>query len=109
MPPHPTFFVKRSVYSDYGLFKTQLRFSADYELMLRLLYKHHIKVSYLPGVIIKMRMGGVSNSSIGNRLKANHEDRKAWSINALQPYFFTTWLKPIRKIIQFVGHKNRNF
>ncbi|MEZ4897636.1 MAG: glycosyltransferase family 2 protein [Saprospiraceae bacterium] len=35
MPPHPTLFVRREVYQEYGLFNTGLRFSADYEFMIR--------------------------------------------------------------------------
>jgi glycosyltransferase len=101
MPPHPTFFVRRSVYAQYGSFNTDLTFSADYDLMLRLLYKHRIPVSYLPKVIVRMRIGGVSNASLSNRLKANKQDREAWRLNGLKPYFFTVPLKPLRKITQW--------
>ena len=108
MPPHPTFFVYRDLYDQLGVFKTQLTYSADYELMLRFLYKQKISVSYLPKVIVKMRMGGVSNASLSNRLKANKEDREAWRLNQLQPLFFTHWLKPVRKIVQFMRAKKVN-
>jgi len=108
MPPHPTFFVFRDLYDQLGVFKTQLTYSADYELMLRFLYKQKISVSYLPKVIVKMRMGGVSNASLSNRLKANKEDREAWRLNQLRPLFFTHWLKPVRKIIQFMRAKKVN-
>lgn len=104
MPPHPTFFVRRSLYANYGLFNTTLRSSADYELMLRFLLKHEISISYIPQTIIKMRQGGKSTASVGNRIKANLEDRKAWRMNGLQPHFFTLILKPIRKIKQFISH-----
>ena len=71
MPPHPTFFVKKSVYENFGVFNTDLRSAADYELMLRFLHKHRIKVAYLPEFIVKMRVGGQSNASDKNRVKAN--------------------------------------
>jgi hypothetical protein len=48
-----------------------------------------------------MRTGGVSNASLQNRFKANKEDAKAWKLNDLKPYFFTLWLKPLRKVFQF--------
>ena len=102
MPPHPTFFVKKEVYQKYGVFNTDLRSAADYELMLRFLHKHKIKVAYLPEFIVKMRVGGQSNASVKNRVKANKEDRKAWELNGLKPYFFTLTLKPLRKISQFL-------
>jgi glycosyltransferase len=107
MPPHPTFFVRREMYEQWGSFNTTLRSAADYELMLRFLYKHRFSVSYLPEIIVKMRAGGVSNSSISNRIKANKEDSEAWRINELKPRFYTSWLKPLRKVSQFIQDKKK--
>ena len=102
MPPHPTFFVRKEVYEEAGLFNTSFRSAADYELMLRILLKHGLPAHYIPMVIVKMRAGGVSNASLWNRLRANKEDRLAWKLNGLKPYFFTLYLKPLRKISQFI-------
>lgn len=102
MPPHPAFFAKRSMYERYGTFNTVLKIAADYELMLRMIHINKINVIYLPEVLVKMRIGGISNSGLRNRLRANQEDRKAWDINGIQPYFFTLFLKPARKLLQFV-------
>jgi len=101
MPPHPTFFVRRHIYDKCGLFNTTLRSAADYELMLRVLLKYEALAQYIPEVLVKMRAGGMSNASLKNRLKANREDEMAWKLNNLKPYFFTTWLKPLRKVFQF--------
>ena len=68
MPPHPTFFVRRSVYEKYGLFRLDMGSAADYELMLRFLLKHKINVAYIPNVLVCMRTGGVSNASLENRM-----------------------------------------
>jgi glycosyltransferase involved in cell wall biosynthesis len=103
MPPHPTFFVRREVYEKFGKFRLDLGSAADYELMLRFVHKSEIKVGYLPKVLVKMRSGGVSNSSVKNRIKANRNDLKAWKTNNLKPRFYTLWLKPLRKIFQFIG------
>jgi glycosyltransferase involved in cell wall biosynthesis len=102
MPPHPTFFVRRDVYERYGNFNTEFRTSADYELMLRFIHKHKIKVAYLEDYIVKMRTGGQSNVSVSNRILANKEDRKAWRVNDLKPKFYTLTLKPVRKIFQYL-------
>jgi glycosyltransferase involved in cell wall biosynthesis len=102
MPPHPTFFVKRSCYEKLGKFNLEFKSAADYELMLRFIHKHKISVAYLPEFIVKMRVGGKSNESIKNRLFANYEDRKAWEVNGLKPRFYTLYLKPLRKILQFL-------
>ena len=101
MPPHPTFFVRRSVYMRHGLFNTKLGSAADYELMLRFLFKHAISTEYIPKILVKMRTGGVSNRSLRNRLLAHAMDHKAWQVNGLKPYPWTLLFKPIRKIPQF--------
>lgn len=100
MPPHPTFFVRREVYEQVGLFNLTLRSAADYELMLRILLRHGCSTEYIPEVLVKMRAGGMSNASFKNRLRANREDALAWKLNNLAPYFFTVYLKPVRKIRQ---------
>jgi glycosyltransferase len=102
MPPHPTFFVRRRVYEQFGMFDTSLCSSADYELMLRFLYRHKVPVAYLDQCLVCMRTGGHSNASLRNRLLANREDRLAWKKNGLKSRFYTTLLKPIRKIPQFL-------
>ncbi len=101
MPPHPTFFIKKDWYHRYGVFRMDLGSAADYELMLRMIHKNHAKLSYLQQVTVRMRVGGVSNISLKNRLFANRNDRLAWNVNDLKPYPFTVFMKPLRKILQF--------
>lgn len=101
MPPHPTFFVRKNIYKDFGGFNSTIKSSADYELMLRFILKHKIVLHYIPEVLVKMRVGGQSNRNIINRIKANFQDRKAWKVNNLKPHFYTLWLKPLKKIFQY--------
>jgi len=101
MPPHPTFFAKKELFEKFGSFNTDFKISADYELMLRFLFKHRASAAYLPCLLVKMKVGGKSNQSINSRIIANREDRKAWKVNGLRQLPYTTVLKPIRKISQF--------
>ena len=101
MPPHPSFFVKRKCYEQFGTFNTSFTISSDYELMLRFLYKHKITTSYIPEVIVKMRTGGISNITFMSRVTANREDRRAWKINGLKPGRLTFVAKPLSKLKQF--------
>jgi glycosyltransferase len=101
MPPHPTLFIRSKFYQQWGDFNTSLISAADYELMLRFIHKNGLRLAYLPKVLIQMRVGGISNKSIKNRLRANKEDRLAWKLNGLKMPFYTPYLKPLRKIRQF--------
>lgn len=101
MPPHPTFFVRRSVYEQFGRFNLEMGTAADYELMLRFMLKYDISCRYIPDILVHMRTGGVSNRSFRNRILANRYDKKAWDVNSLKPYPWTLALKPFRKIPQW--------
>jgi glycosyltransferase involved in cell wall biosynthesis len=101
MPPHPTFFVKRKIYEDFGLFRLDCGVNADYELMLRFLEKEKITTFWINELLVIMRVGGVSNSSISSRIESLGNDKKGWIVNNLKPYFFTFFLKKARKMPQY--------
>ena len=103
MPPHPTFFIRKSALDSFGMFRQDFKSAADYELMLRMLYKHALEPGYIDRVLVKMRVGGKSNVSIANRLRANREDRKAWRVNGLKPPWYTLYLKPLSKFTQYLS------
>lgn len=102
MPPHPTVFIRKEVYEKYGLFNLKFKSSADYELLLRLMFFNNIKVAYIPQVLVHMRTGGQSNKSLSNRLAAHREDYVAWLSNGVSPRWYTLAMKPVSKIRQFV-------
>jgi glycosyltransferase len=102
MPPHPTFFVRKTVYDKYKLFDTRFKSAADYELLVRLLYFKQVNASYLNRVIVHMRAGGHSNRNMIGRLKAHIEDYRAWSYNQKRPKWYTIILKPLRKVWQYI-------
>jgi hypothetical protein len=73
MPPHPTFFIKRKVYDKYGDFDTRFTLSADFDLILRFLGVNKVAFEYIPKVLVKMRMGGKSTSSLKRTMIMNRE------------------------------------
>lgn len=101
MPPHPTFFARRELYEVCGLYDLRLRSSADYEFMLRALYRHQARPVYVPDTLVKMRTGGQSNASLKNRVRAHLEDRRAWEMNHYSSDLLRMLFKPLRKVSQF--------
>jgi glycosyltransferase len=102
MPPHPTFFVKKEIYEKYGFFNTSLQISADYDLMLRFLFQHRISISYIPEVLVKMRIGGKSNQNIQKILQKMREDYKS-IVNNQVGGIKTLLYKNLRKLPQFLN------
>jgi len=100
MPPHLSCYIKREAFEKYGNYIIDFSCSGDYELMLRMMYKHKLSAGYLPEVLMTMRNGGTSTASWKHRYRANMEDRRAWELNQLQPKWYTLWMKPLSKISQ---------
>ena len=59
-PPHPSFYMKRHLYLDCGLFDLSFRIASDYDQMVRVLKRNDINISYIPLVLVNMRLGGES-------------------------------------------------
>jgi len=97
--PHPTFFCRKQVFERFGYFNDKLQIAADFELMLRFIEKHRIKVGYLPEVIVKMRTAGKANVLRGI-IRGNWEIVRSFRPNNLRlsPWFFI--LKPVTKMSQ---------
>ncbi|PSU32588.1 glycosyltransferase family 2 protein [Photobacterium phosphoreum] len=101
MPPHPTFYMKRECYQQFGLFDLKFKISADYDSLLRYLYLNNISMSYLPKVTIKMRVGGASNRDMKNIILKTTEDITALK-NSQIPWFQALANKNLSKISQFI-------
>ncbi len=87
--PHPTLFLRRSVYEKCGLFRTDFKLAGDYEFILRALKIYKIKLKYLPQVFVRMYNSGSSGSNLEQRIKGWKELKKAWYVNNLTlPRFF---------------------
>lgn len=104
MPPHPTLYVRRNWYQRIGGFNTQFRIAADYLSILQLFSTPKFKSVYLPEVLITMRLGGASNSSIRTILEKSMEDWRALrscDFSVLGALRALAW-KNLSKLSQFI-------
>lgn len=102
MPAHPTLYLKRDLFKQFGYYSLNFGTAADYELMLRFLYKIGIKAVFLDELIVNMRIGGMSNASFKQRYLAMINDYKAIKINQVPNPLLTLFLKKISKVTQFL-------
>lgn len=100
-PPHPTFYVRREVYEKYGLFDKAFKISADFELMLRFIEIHQIKVYYVNETFVRMRYGGESTGSLKKIIKGNLNIIKAFNKNGIKISIFYPLLRLLPKIKEF--------
>ncbi|MFZ1686120.1 MAG: glycosyltransferase family 2 protein [Flavobacteriales bacterium] len=102
MPPHLGTYIRRTAYDRFGYFRSDLKVSADYELMFRFLYKHRLPARYVPKVLVRFRLGGVSNRSLAHIWKANVEVYKAWKLNGERISPLIMLRKPMGKLLQYL-------
>lgn len=102
MPAHPTFFTYRKNFEKYGLYKTDYKIAADFELLVRFLYKHQLPYRYLNFDLMKMRLGGVSTASLKSTWIINQEDLRACRENGLKTNYFRLYSRYFRKMLEYI-------
>ncbi|WP_222868285.1 glycosyltransferase family 2 protein [Saccharophagus sp. K07] len=100
MPPHPTFYMRRNLYSELGGFNLNYKISADYDSLMRYLWVNNVRLEYLPEVLIKMRIGGASNRSLSNIIRKSKEDFAVMKEYSM-PVFRAILGKNLSKLPQF--------
>jgi hypothetical protein len=103
MPPHPSFFARRSLFDRLGGYKTSYRISADYELLVRFLWVHRIRYRYLDLTTTRMRLGGVSTRSLRSTYVLNKESVKACRENGMFTVLPMLAFKYIFKVFELLN------
>jgi glycosyltransferase involved in cell wall biosynthesis len=103
-PAHPTFYVRKSVIERLGHFDLSYKLAADVEFMMRYLERGGVSVEYIPHVMVKMRLGGVSNQSWKSVVKQNMEIFRALHKNGI-PFSigYFSIIKLCNRLSQFVA------
>jgi glycosyltransferase involved in cell wall biosynthesis len=111
MPAHPTFFVKKSLYDKVGPYSLDYKISADYEMLIRLLWVHRVSYAYLQKPVVRMRYGGASTANLSRNVLLNKEIVQACRANGISTNLFLVLLKIPAKLlgllrIRFLGTDN---
>jgi glycosyltransferase involved in cell wall biosynthesis len=102
MPSHPSFYVKKKFYNQFGLYKTHYRIAADFELLMRFLLVNKLRTKYLDESFVTMRKGGVSNKSLLSNFILNKEILQACRENGIKTNIFNIYSKYFRKVFEFL-------
>lgn len=102
MPAHPTLYLKKELYDEYGGFNLSYKIAADYDFILRIFKQEHLKFCFIPKTVVKMRLGGASNRSLKNIIQKTKEDYRAIRLNDIGGWT-TIFIKNVSKIKQFLS------
>lgn len=102
MPAHPSFYVRREYFEKYGYYKTDYKIGADFELLIRFLYKNKLKCKYLQTTFVTMRTGGVSTRSLKSNIVLNSEILRACRENGIKTNILNIYSKYFVKVFELI-------
>ena len=105
IPAHPSFYIRRECFDKYGLYKTDYKIAADFEFLLRVIYKQKIRTKYLPMDMVTMRTGGASTSGIKSYVGIMKEHLRAFKENEIYTNVGLLSLRYIYKIGEIIKLK----
>ena len=112
MPPHPSTFVKKTIYQKYGPYLTKYKIAGDFEFLYRVLTK---KVNFFieDKIIVRMRLGGVSSKNYESIIKITKEITGILKNKKIKVNEFQIHLRILFKLSQlfFINQNkiNKNF
>jgi glycosyltransferase involved in cell wall biosynthesis len=101
MPPHPTFYVKKSALEGNTFYALNYGTCGDYDFMLNLLYSKRIKAVCVDKILVYMREGGMSNGPLLNIFMSWVHDYRILANHQIPGPLRAVFLKKIRKLKQF--------
>lgn len=105
MPAHPSFYIRKECFDKYGLYKTDYKIAADFEFLLRVIYKAKIKTKYLPIDMVTMRTGGASTSGLESHKRIMKEHLRAFRENGIYSNSLLLSLRYIYKVEEILWSK----
>ncbi len=100
IPLHTTIYVRKEIYSKYGLYDLRYSIASDYDISIRWLKNENIKKVFLDEWVVKMRLGGKSTTPALQK-KKSIEDLQIIKKHGLKGKF-TLACKIGRKIPQYL-------
>lgn len=102
MPAHPAIFLSAAVFRKFGRFRTDYAIAGDFEFVARTFSTAGFKYRYVPKVLVKMRMGGISTKGWRSTVTLNKEVLRACRENGIHSNYLKILSKYPAKALEFL-------
>jgi glycosyltransferase involved in cell wall biosynthesis len=106
MPAHPTLYMRRTVYEESGEYDPSFKIAGDYELVIRTFVKRRTNYRYIPEILVRMPVGGLSTRGWRSKWVITSEMRRACAKNGIRTNLLLLSLRFPVKLIQQLWHRS---
>lgn len=106
MPAHPTFYVKKKIYDDVGLYNLKYKIVSDFDFMIRVCANKKYHFKYIDKCLIHMRLGGASSNGINGYIKNIKEAKQVLKDNGYKFSSIIIIKRFFKTAAQYVKAKN---
>lgn len=108
MPPHPTTFLFKSLFDEFGLYSTSYKIAGDYDFYVRIFYGRKINWTYLNRVTVKMNRGGLSNSGMASKKLIAQEITRSLRLNNVRSTPVLRWGRYLIRILELLARPGKD-
>jgi glycosyltransferase involved in cell wall biosynthesis len=101
-PPHPSTFIRKNVYTKYGMYNNKYKIAGDFEFFLRVLFNKRLSYILVKKCYVLMRPGGVSDRGMKSYFKTSLEILRALRENRVYSNIFLILLRFPIKLSNFL-------
>jgi len=107
MPAHPTLYMRRAIYELCGEYDPSFKIAGDYELVIRAFVNRRTNYRYIPEILVRMPVGGLSTRGWRSKWLITSEMRRACAKNGVPTNLVLLLLRFPVKLSQQLWHRTR--
>ena len=101
MPAHPSLYLRREIFERFGLYDPSYRIAGDFEYIARVFKGGDVRWLYIPDVVVRMQVGGVSTPGLASAITLNGEILRACKKNGIRTNYLRLLMRYPKKITEY--------
>ena len=102
---HQAVFAKKQLFNKWGNFNSRYKIAADYEWLLRMVLKNHVKTQYTDLNIARIDMSGISNNpKTRNLVLSEYSEIRSIYFSHIENLFLSGYTNVLQMLVKY---KNR--
>jgi hypothetical protein len=102
VPPHPTVFLKKTLFDEFGLYSLDYKIASDFDYFVRIFHSRKIRWTYLNKITVLMCSKGISNSGLSNKILMAREINQSLKKNKVKSLMIFQLLRYLIRVFELI-------